>query len=56
MFEQVAEVPMKNGIDNEDEPDQPRGYIPTYDGVTRHNADHGQRPFFETMQARRPKR
>jgi hypothetical protein len=55
MFEQVAEVPMKNGEDNEDTPDQPRGYIPTYDGRTRKDADHGPQPFFETMQQRRPK-
>lgn len=54
-FEQVAEVPMKNGEDNEGTPDQPRGYIPEYDGHTRKDADHGPRSFFETMQARRPK-
>lgn len=54
-FEQVAEVPMKNGEDNEGEPDEPRGYIPSYDGKTRKDADHGQQSFFQTMQSRRPK-
>jgi hypothetical protein len=54
-FEQVASVPMKNGEDNEGRPEEPRGYMPTYEGVTRKNADHGQQSFFQTMQTRRPK-
>jgi hypothetical protein len=55
MFEQVASVPMRHGEDNEGEPDQPRGYIPEYDGKTRKDADHGSQSFFATMQSRRPK-
>jgi hypothetical protein len=58
MFTQVAETPMKNGEDNEGEPEQMRGYIPTYEagnGRPRENADHKSQSFFQTMQSRRPK-